>query len=442
MIAMPRRTFLAVLACAAPVLAQGIQWTPSFDEALAAAKAGNRVLMLAFNLAGERASDEMVADHCKDPLLARLSQQTVNVFCSIAAEPRVAGVTPAQQQAAEQAARLQVLKIGPGEDVIAPQHVFVGPDGTVLSAVSYRITKGELEWAWVDAIKKVTPDFAWQLSAAARAPARLGFGAADRGQNQEPPTKAQVEAALKELRKARGGLLRGLQHIELLMRSDEPEAMQYVQSTLKGLQPEFARPGIDTMGLVSPKAYHTVITPYLADRDDDLRIAAAGALERLAEPKAFAALLKQVKAEKVAEVRGRLLRALASSGPTQKDTLQQIDKALTKDPSDTVRAQAVLALALVEDKAKVRSGLEDALHDKSPKVRATVACALAARREAEFVNKLGEAVAAEEDAETKAWLEAALQVLRGGDGKAFENFTTRVLGDKQPRAGLGGANGR
>ena len=198
---------LVVGVLGSPLVGQsGVRWTPSFDDAMAQAKTDNKVVLLAFNMAGERANDEMVADHYKDPTLARLSLQTVNVFCSISTEARVAGVTPNQQQSAEQKARLQVLKIGPGEDVIAPQHVFLGPDGVVLSAVAYRVTKGELEWAWVDAIRKVDPKFEWQLSAGARAPARLGFGAVERGQNRQPPSKAEVTEALREVRKSRGGM--------------------------------------------------------------------------------------------------------------------------------------------------------------------------------------------------------------------------------------------
>lgn len=423
----------------APAFAQsGVRWTTSFDEALKVAQAEKKVLLLAFNMAGERANDEMVADHYKDPTLGRLSQHTVNVFCSLATEPRVQGVTPAQQQAAERAARSQVLKIGPGEDVIAPQHVFVGPDGAVLSSVPYRVTKGELEWAWVDAIKKVDARFAWEASPGARAPARLGFGSVERGQNRTPPTKDQVEEALREVKKARGGIWRALPQLEVLMRSDLPEALQFVQATLNGLQPEFVRPAIDTMGMVSPRAYHAVISPYLSDRDEKLRQSAAGALERLAEPKAHAPLLKQLKVEKADPVRCRLLRAVASCGPTHKETIAQIDKALSKDPSAEVRAHAVLALALVEDRTKVQEGLIAALRDGSAKVRATVAFAMASRRDAVFADKLEAAATIEEEADTKAWLEEAAKVVRGGDGRQFDKFLQRVLGEETPRAGLGG----
>ncbi len=432
------------------LLAQGsIRWTPSFDDALAAAKAENKVLMLAFNMAGERANDELVADHYKDATLARLSLHTVNVFCSVAAEPRVPGVTPSQQQAAEQEARLQVLKIGPGEDVIAPQHVFLDPNGTVLSSVAYRVTKGELEWVWVDAIRKVDAKFEWQLSPGARAPGRLGFGAVERGQNKPPPTKAQVADALKELKKSRGGMLRNLQSFELVMRSDEPEAIAYVDATLKAIPPGFVANTIETIGQISPKAYHAVVTPYLGDRDENVRYAAAAAIEHIAEPKALPATMKQWKVERVDRVRGRLLRALASSAPSDKETIAQIDKVLAKEPSPDVRAHAVLALAMVEDKAKVHEGLALALRDKSAKVRATVAFALASRREATFSDRLEEAASNEDDAETKAWIDEAVKVVRGGDGSAFKNFLERVLGEAPPKAGLqrlpgdgGGGGGR
>ena len=53
---------------------------------LARAKAENKVVMLAFNMAGERANDEMVADHYKDGTLGALSLLTINVFCSISTE--------------------------------------------------------------------------------------------------------------------------------------------------------------------------------------------------------------------------------------------------------------------------------------------------------------------------------------------------------------------
>lgn len=439
----------AVLVSAGVAPAQ-VRWTPSFDDALAQAKAERKVVMLAFNMAGERANEELLADHYKDPTLGRLSQATINVFCSQAPTPGVTGVSVAQQQTAEQKARLTVLKIGPGEDVIAPQHVWLDPDGNVLNAVPYRITKGELEWAWVDAIRKVDPKFAWQPSPGARAPARLSFGEVERGRNEKPPTKAQVDEALKELKKSRRGILGNLEEFRLVLRSDEPEAMAYVTATMNGLPERAALPAIQAMGLTSPKAYHSVLVPYLGHRDEELRFGAAHALERMAEPKALPALLKQYREEKDERVRGRLLRAMASSGPSHKDVQANLDKVLAKEPSSDVRAHAVLALGLMDDRAKVHDGLAAALRDTSPKVRASAAYVLASRREADFALRLDEAAHREEEPETKAWLEAAAKVVRGGPGDAFRNFQEKVLGEKPPRAGLddmggfggGAGNGR
>lgn len=429
--------FAVAALCGASLLAQsGIRWTPGFDDAMAAAKTGNKVVLFAFNMAGERANDEVIADHYRDATLAKLSAATINVFCSIANEVRVAGVTVSQQQAAEQRARLQVLAIGPGEDVIAPQHVFVGPDGKVLSSVAYRVTKGELEWAWVDAIRKVDAKFEWQLSPAARAPRLLDFGAVERGKNEKAPTKEQVAEALKELKKSRFGILRNLKSVELLMRSDEPDAIAFVETTMKTI-PSGSRAGaIETIGLISPKAYHAVVTPYLSDREEDVRHAAAAAIEHLAEAKALPATMKQWKVEKAERVRGRLLRALAASAPTNKEVVAQIDKVLAQEQGADLRAHAVLALALVEDKAKVAAGLALALRDRSAKVRSTAAFALASRRDADAAHELDEAAAREEEPETKAWIEEAAKVVRGADAKAFANFLERVLGETPPSPGL------
>ncbi|MBL8724290.1 MAG: HEAT repeat domain-containing protein [Planctomycetes bacterium] len=433
---------LAILATTATATAQ-IRWTPSFDDALATAKAERKVVLLAFNMAGERANEELLADHYKDPTLGKLSAATINVFCSQANTAGVPGVSVAQQQAAEQKARLSVLKIGPGEDVIAPQHVWLDPDGAILNAVAYRVTKGELEWAWLDAIRKVDPKFAWQPSPGARAPARLGFGEVERGRNDKPPTKAQVDEALKELKKSRRGILGNLEEFQIVMRSDEPEAVAFVTTTLNGLPERTVVPALSGIGLASPKAYHSVLVPYLGNRDEEVRFAAAQALERMAEPKALPALLKHYREEKVDRVRCHLLRAMAASGPTHKDVQATLDKVLAKEPSAEVRAHAVLALALMEDRTKVHEGLAAALRDTSPKVRATAGYALASRREADFALRLDEAAHREEEPETKAWLEAAAKVVRGGPIDPFKNFLEKVLDEKPPRAGMGldGAGG-
>ena len=114
---------------------------------------------------------------------------------------------------------------------------------------------------------------------------------------------------------------------------------------------------------------------------------------------------------------------------------------MAKEPNVEVRAQALLALSQVDDKAKVQEGLRSALRDPSSKVRSTAAFVLASRRDAEFALTLEEAAAREEALDTKAWLEAAAKVVRGGDGAEFKNFLQRELGEVVPAAGLSGLMG-
>lgn len=433
---------LSAMLCQERAAAQGMPWAPSVPAALAAAKADQRVIALVFDLPGVRGSDELVGEHCKNASIARLAARTANVFCSTASAARVTGITPGQQQTNLQQARLDVLKVGPGDDVIAPQVVFCDADGNVLSAVPGRTTTGELEWAWVDAIRRVDPSFEWQYGPAARAPRRLQFGTCARGQNREPPTEAQVDEALKAVRKARGAAFANLQSIELLLRSDEPDAISYVEGTLNGLQAGWIETTLTAIGANSPRAYHAIVAPYLAHREDDVRRTAAAALEQLAEPKALAPVLRRLKVEKVDPIKGRLLRAAAASGPTSKELVAQIDKVLAKEDVAELRAHAVLALALVEDRPHVQQGLAAALRDVSAMVRSTAAYALAWRRDAECVRQLEEAADREDDAETKAWLAAAVTVVRGGDARAFDNFVERVLGEAPPRLGPARGPGR
>lgn len=429
--------FAVVLCLTGAGIAQsGVPWTAAVAEAQTRSKAENRVLVVALDLPGERSADELVADRFANAAVAKLAARTVNLFGSPGTETRVPGVSVVQQQAVEREARLAVLKVGPGEDLLLPQVVFVGPDGAVLEAVAGHVTAGELEWTWADALRRLDPKSEWTPSPAARAPLALKLGAVEKGKSTPPPTAEKVAEALKELKKARGDFWRSLSLADTLMRSTEPEGIAYLETSLRTLPAGAVAGALENLGRVSPKGWYTVAAGRLGERDDDLRAAAAGALEKLCEPKALAALSKQYKVEKVDRVRGRLLRAMAACAPTGKEVTAALDKVFAKEPSADVRAHAVLALALVEDRAKVQAGLAAALRDGSAKVRAAAAYSLGWRRDTECALKLGEATAMEGEADTKGWMEAAGQVVRGGDGALLKGFLSKVLGEDPVRQGL------
>lgn len=429
---------LAVLALhASPLFAQVIKWTPSLEDALAQAKADNKPVLLAFNLEGERASEELLADHYRDAAIGKLAERTLNVFCSIAESAQVPGVTPAQHQAAEKKARTEILAIGPGEDVIAPQHVFVDSDGKVLVSAAYRMSKGELEWCFAEAIRKLDPTFAWTPSLRARAPAALEFGKPQSGEVTKPPTKAEVAEALKEIKKSRGGFGKTMEHARLLMRSDDPEALKFGETTLRGLPGGTKGQILRGIGAASPRAWYAVLVPYLESSDAELRRSTAISLESLAEPKALPALQKQWKIEKDENVRGRLLRAMATCGPDQKTVAQAVQKTV-QSGSETMRIHATVALGSLDDGTLVRDVLRVVLTDAAPKVRSTAAYVIATRREQKLLEDLDRVAKDEPDTEAKQWLTAALEVLRGGSGAAFARFKTTVLGERALTEGLTG----
>lgn len=424
-----RALSLALLVSTSPLCAQSIVWTPSLDDALAKAKAEKKPILLAFNLDGERASDELVADHYKDAAIAKLAERTLNVFCSITDRPRVPGVSAAQHQAAEKKARGEILKIGAGEDVIAPQHVFIDGDGTVLVSAAYRLSKGELEWCFAEAIRKLDPTFAFTPSPRTRAPAALAFGKPQRGETAPPPSKAEVAEALKEVKKGRGGFAAAMEHAQVILRSDDPEALKWGQNTLRGLPGGMKGNVLRMIGAGSPRAWHAVLAEHLDSPDTALRLSAAAGLESIAEPKALPALQKASRSEKDEGVRGRLLRAMAACGPEQKSVVQTVQKAVPAGP-EALRIQAILAAAYLDDGAVVRDLMKLALTDAAAKARATAAYVIATRREQKLLADLEPLAQAETDADTKLWLAAAVEVLRGAPPDAFARFKATVLGEK------------
>lgn len=416
-----------LLPIAAP--AQGIVWTASLDDAFAKAKADKKPILLAFNLDGERASDELVADHYKDPAIGKLAERTLNVFCSIADRARVPGVSAAQHQAAEKKARGEILKIAAGEDVIAPQHVFIDGDGNVLVSAAYRLSKGELEWCFAEAIRKLDPTFAFTPSPRTRAPAALAFGKPQSGETSPPPSKAEVAEALKEVKKGRGGYGGAMEQARVILRSDDPEALKWGQNTLRGLPGGMKGGVLRLIGASSPRAWHAVLAESLESPDPALRLSAAAGLESMAEPKALPALQKASRSEKDEGVRGRLLRAMAACGPDQKSVVQAVQKTM-QSGTEALRVQAIVAAAYLDDGAAVRDLLKLALADAAAKARASAAYVIATRREQKLLADLEPLAAAETDPDTKRWLTAAVEVLRGAPPDAFARFKATVLGEK------------
>ncbi|MBI5851513.1 MAG: HEAT repeat domain-containing protein [Planctomycetes bacterium] len=407
--------------------AQGITWSNTLKGALDAARAKNTVVFIAIVMPGERGSDAMLERHYLAPEVVELSHKTINVKLEVGPSG-----TPPED---ERIVRERWLKAAPDALLAAPNHLFVKPgepgsDGELISSFAYEVGAGRLEWAFVDALKKVQPEFTWELSERARAPETLLYGETANDGTQPAPTPDEVKAAIKELKAGGWDFQKRLQNYRTVLSSDDPEALRFGQQEMRSLPGGFRRVGLMTVGTVSPKAWHGFAEGFLEDREPEMREEASRTLEQLAEPKAQKALRKQFTAEDDEKVRGRLLRAMVASAPGDKTVVKDVEKVLTKDKSAPMRVQAAMAAASLEDRATAQRLLKLGLADGAGNVRTAAAYGVAARRDADLKAALAEVKQKERDLEVSQWLSTAIEVLDGGDLRKFEPFLTQVVGDR------------
>jgi hypothetical protein len=437
---LPRRFHVAALAIL-PILlvtasaqAGGISWSKlsGLDELLEEAKKENKVLFFALNMDGERANERMLDEHYKSSRLGKLSKHTINVFCTVSKDRKIPGVSVEQQNQNDIDLRTRVLKASPDEWIVAPQHIWVAPDGKVLSSVPYFIRELELEWAWVEAIKKHDPKFQWKLDEAARAPERLRLdGQASRGKGDDkPPSPEEVEKALDEIRKSgRGGWRKLRENWNKILRSESERAISMAEEFLRGGWGGEERKvrTIETIGKHSPAVWAPIIEPYVDDKSEEMRKAAVTALGELRNPKSSRVLSKALRNRKETDaVRGRILRAMAKIDPESSKLAREIGKALGPKNEENLRAHATLAAAKLERRKDVTKWLSTALSDPSPLVRKTAIYMIASRRDKEMLPLMHTAMATEKEAECKKLAEAAAKAVEGGKLDAFKDLRKQL----------------
>ena len=415
------------LLCASPLLSQAFFDARTLNGALDSAREKGTIVMIAILMPGERGSDSMIEERYADAKIVQLARNTVNLKIVVGPEG-----TPPED---ERLVRQRYLKVEPTAAVAAPNHLFVDPgeagsEGTLLSSFAYEVTAGQLEWAWVDAIRKVKKDFAWELSERARAPESLLYGVAGGDATKPAPNHQQVLAAIKELKAGGFDFAKRTENYRTLLASDDPEALKFGQMEMRNLPGGFRRMGLMTVGMVSPKAWHGFAEEFLGEREADMREEAARTLESLAEPKSLGEIRKQYGKEKEPKVRGRLLRAMVATGGADKNVAKEIEKVLQKDKDDTVRVQAAVAAAAIEDRDTARRLLSMGLADASGDVRTAATYGIASRREPEMKAALDKAKTTEKNIAVSQWMSEAIAVIDGGELSKFDPFRKDVLGDR------------
>ncbi|MBK7642242.1 MAG: HEAT repeat domain-containing protein [Planctomycetes bacterium] len=483
-------TLLASLALACSPTAD-ITWLPSLEKAQERALAEKKVVFLAVNMDGERANDRMAEKVYTDKTVVELSTHTLNVVASAAEHagaekpcPRFPGITCMDHRRTDSAARKELLKADAEGSVVAPQHVFLGPDGKVILSVPYEVSAEELEWCFATAMQKATPDLKIALPSRARMPRRVVLGGVYDPANGEvgaaPPTHKEIEELIKQLRKGRMDK-DGVTMMLRLLLSDDPLALEFIGLELKGSDtlggrggggagggggggggagggrgggggggglPGGGGPGgkhariLHAIGNLSPQAYWEMVADFLDNNEEELRSEAAVALEQLGAPDALRPLQNQLAKEKSALVQGRLLRAIASCAPSDAKVRALILKRVS-DKKAEVRTASIAALGWLEADPAVAALLQEKLEKGVPDERTCALAAMAVTRSETWNPVLEKALAEAKDEALKQDLETAIDALKTGKLKALGELLARATKDDIERARLfaGGKKG-
>jgi len=142
---------------------------PGHLRFLEQARALGGALLVAINMDAEAANEEMTATTYRNPRLLEASEKTLNLIASAATHPhrleilpdgtkrklctRFLTVTCEEHQAVEKAVRKAYFRNA--EEMIAPQHLTLRPDGTLIQLKQYQITAKELESLIQEAVQVV-----------------------------------------------------------------------------------------------------------------------------------------------------------------------------------------------------------------------------------------------------------------------------------------------
>lgn len=417
-----------------------VAWRESLEAAREEARRAGRLLVVFLLVEGEAGSDEILGDHLADPRLAELARHSVCVLAMRQVHgkraeqpcPLARRITCARHREIEAAVRSEILEVGPGDVVAVPQVVFLRPSGEIFSSVSGRLTAGELEWAWVDALRAIKDKDAQAIEEAldgrARAPRTLDYGRAARPASKRmPPTRAEIEAFVARVRQSRSAL-REDRDLARLVRSDDREARRIALAVLRSANAGRRLRILRNIARGSPASWWEVAAEMLEARDERQRAGAARALAALRAPGSVPVLRRAWRREKDPVVRGEVLRALAAAAPRAKDVIAAVDGVVVRRRGpEIVRAFGVLAAGKLEDRAAVTRALAAALEDASPVVRSLAAFVIAVRRDRALGAHVDLALRSERDSSVRKVLEVARASFERGSLASLRRWPEALL---------------
>ncbi len=433
--------------------AEGIVWQKDVEGALAQARDQRKLVVLAVNMDGERACDRLADKVYADKALVALAGQSLNLIASpnehVGGEkpcPRFGTLRCAEHRKIDLWARKNALKPDAGGYVIAPQHVFLDPQGKVILSVPYEVSAAELEWCWITALHTLDPQSKAAPSTGAHAPRRLILGGVwDPGSTPSatPATRSEALGLIKEIKKG----MESDRRIEVLRRvlsSDEPECIDYVRSELRsggtagsgsngGAYGDERARVLRSIGALSPPSYWELVSEFAVGGQNDLRLEAAVALEQLAAPASLKRVQTAFAKEDHREIKKEWIRALAAVGSSDAATRKEILKLAQTEKDELLRVNAIVALGSLAPGDDVAAVLKSVFEKGASSERAAAACALALTRDPQWLGVLESNSSAESDANVSKARSAAARSLRSGGLLAIREVLAQVAQDKLER---------
>jgi HEAT repeat protein len=357
--------FPLLLPLSAPVAAQELPrslfFEPSLERALERATRIRRPVLVAVHAAGDEKTRQTFETLYLDPVVKQLSREIIVCLACGDDHPAVAegpekgrstlfpGLTPEELKAVDQAVRQKYFA---GGTCRKPAHLVLDPLGNLMQAKEGSLTKEELVQLVRDGLDAV--DLNWNTAAppSAREPGdakkkRPDAGLA-KGANATPPWSGIFEA---------NDVVRRATIEELFATGDDALVLKLYHQ-LRDDKDQQAR--IEFLRMAAKEGHKPPVSMFidaLEDKDPLVRSHGAVSLEitRLAD--GVAPLQKALRKEKDERVLADMVRGLGASGHHDDAALETVLK-YTRDRSDTIRANAYVALRFAGEKPKVKEALQ------------------------------------------------------------------------------------
>ncbi|MCP4093551.1 MAG: HEAT repeat domain-containing protein [Planctomycetes bacterium] len=447
----------------------GLEWQGEYAAAFELAKEKDTIVFLAVNMDGERANDNAAKKLYKNKVITELAEGTVNLVASkfvhskSGACPRLGGVTCEQHQRVDIKARGAIFNPDGDAEVIAPHHVFLDKEGTVLLSVPYEVRAEELAWCFTTALRLAYPEGEFAFTKGARAPKRVVMGDVTKGAGADtirPLTEDELEETLKALQ-ATINFGERARLVYSLIATDHPDAIEAVERELitasigggrsgRGLGGlgggldrlnEAKRTLIHRMGIYSPSSYWEALVPQLSGDDEGVRLESAVALEQMAVPESLKELRKTFKKEESDAVRRAMVRAMGTAGAGDSGTRKALSSLAKSDKDQPLQLNAIFGLGNQGADKSVRKLFEAAIAEKKSGPTQALVLGIAFARNETLIDLLVGFGAEQGDWSKEIWecVEAARAVFDGGNLSGLREHIQRVCGDTVERERFFGA---